>query len=87
MIASFFAPIGTTVCVSEVNVKYTLNYNMSQITTNVRQAHVSNFNEIGIVVAIGDGVAKINGLTTVKAGEQVVFESGTKGIALNLDRG
>lgn len=41
--------------------------------------------EVGQVVAVGDGIAKVYGLDNVQAGELVEFESGVKGMALNLD--
>jgi len=42
------------------------------------------FIEIGQVLSVGDGVAKVYGLDDVTMGEMVVFESGIKGMALNL---
>jgi len=41
--------------------------------------------EIGIVLTVGDGIARISGLTRVMAGEMVEFNSGEKGIVLNLE--
>ena len=41
--------------------------------------------EIGRVVSVGDGIATIYGLENVQAGEMVEFESGVKGMALNLE--
>jgi F-type H+-transporting ATPase subunit alpha len=41
--------------------------------------------EVGRVVAVGDGIATIYGLDSVQAGEMVEFESGLKGMALNLN--
>lgn len=40
---------------------------------------------IGIVLQVGDGIARIYGLDKVMAGELVTFEDGTIGIALNLE--
>nr|QWW92261.1 ATP synthase CF1 alpha subunit [Rhaphidolejeunea foliicola] len=40
---------------------------------------------IGIVLQVGDGIARIYGLDKVMAGELVEFEDGTVGIALNLE--
>lgn len=40
---------------------------------------------IGAVLSVGDGVAKIFGLSNVKAGEMVEFTNGMKGMALNLE--
>jgi F-type H+-transporting ATPase subunit alpha len=41
--------------------------------------------EIGQVLSIGDGVARVYGLDNVQAGEMVEFPSGIKGMALNLE--
>lgn len=41
--------------------------------------------EIGQVLSVGDGVARVWGLANVQAGEMVEFPSGIKGMALNLE--
>ena len=41
--------------------------------------------EVGQVLAVGDGVARVYGLDNVKAGEMVEFPGGIKGMALNLE--
>ncbi|HTB07463.1 MAG TPA: F0F1 ATP synthase subunit alpha [Bacteroidia bacterium] len=41
--------------------------------------------EVGTVLQIGDGIARVFGLNGVQAGELVEFENGLKGIALNLE--
>src|SRR5260370_4490426 len=41
--------------------------------------------EVGQVLSIGDGIARIYGLDKVQAGEMVEFANGMKGIALNLE--
>merc|ERR1719353_11675 len=41
--------------------------------------------EIGKVLAIGDGIARVHGLQRVQAGEMVEFDSGLRGMALNLE--
>merc|ERR1712093_180491 len=41
--------------------------------------------EVGRVLSVGDGIARIYGLKGVKAGEMVEFSSGLKGMALNLE--
>ena len=41
--------------------------------------------EVGTVLQVGDGVARIYGLTKVQAGELLVFENGLKALALNLE--
>ena len=57
----------------------------------ILQEQLSNYKtdaeleEIGTVLQIGDGIARVYGLTKVKAGELVEFEDGTKAIALNLE--
>ena len=43
------------------------------------------FKEIGKVIAVGDGIAKVYGLDNVEYGEMVEFENGIKGMALNLE--
>nr|YP_009705901.1 H(+)-transporting ATPase subunit 1 [Prototheca bovis]AVM80950.1 H(+)-transporting ATPase subunit 1 [Prototheca bovis] len=44
-----------------------------------------NVDEIGRVLSVGDGIARIYGLKRVQAGEMVEFSSGVKGMALNLE--
>src|SRR3954453_19482039 len=41
--------------------------------------------EVGQVLSVGDGIARCYGLDQVQAGEMVEFESGTRGMALNLE--
>lgn len=41
--------------------------------------------EVGYVVTVGDGIAKVYGIDNVQAGEMVEFDSGIKGLALNLE--
>ena len=41
--------------------------------------------EIGTVIEVGDGVAKVAGLSKVMSSELVSFEDGTMGVALNLE--
>jgi F-type H+-transporting ATPase subunit alpha len=41
--------------------------------------------EFGTVVSIGDGIARVHGLSKVKAGEMVEFKTGVRGMALNLE--
>lgn len=41
--------------------------------------------EIGTVLQVGDGIARIYGLSNVEANEMIEFESGVKGIVLNLE--
>lgn len=41
--------------------------------------------EVGTVLQVGDGIARIHGLNNVKANEMIEFDSGVKGIVLNLE--
>jgi F-type H+-transporting ATPase subunit alpha len=41
--------------------------------------------EIGRVISVGDGIARIYGLDAVQSGEMVEFKDGTKGMAINLE--
>ena len=58
---------------------------------SVLQEQLANFKtdreleEVGTVLQVGDGVARIHGLSQVKAGELIAFEDGHKGLALNLE--
>lgn len=45
----------------------------------------ANLEEVGTVLQIGDGIARVYGLGGVRQGELVEFEDGTKAIALNLE--
>ncbi len=45
----------------------------------------SDVSEIGQVLSVGDGVARVYGLDNVQAGEMVEFPGGIKGMALNLE--
>ena len=45
----------------------------------------SEITEVGQVLSIGDGIARIYGLDNVQAGEMVMFDDGTRGMALNLE--
>ena len=53
-----------------------------QIADYDKSVSVSN---VGTVLQIGDGIARVYGLEQVMAGELVEFEDGTEGIALNLE--
>ena len=54
----------------------------SQIKNFGAEAEV---NEVGQVLSVGDGIARIHGLDKVQAGEMVEFPGGIKGMALNLE--
>ncbi len=53
-----------------------------QIASFGTEAQVS---EVGTVLSVGDGIARVHGLDNVQAGEMVEFEGGIKGMALNLE--
>ena len=61
-----------------------------EISAILRQ-QLSNFNvgadleEVGTVLQVGDGIARVYGLNNVSSGELVEFENGVKAIALNLE--
>ncbi len=61
-----------------------------EISAILRQ-QLSNFQsaaeleEVGTVLQVGDGIARIYGLTNAKAGELVEFENGVRAIVLNLE--
>jgi F-type H+-transporting ATPase subunit alpha len=42
--------------------------------------------DIGTVMEVGDGIARVSGLASVRASEMVQFEDGTLGIAFNLEK-
>ncbi len=45
----------------------------------------TDLEEVGTVLQVGDGIARVYGLTKVKAGELVEFENGVQAIVLNLE--
>lgn len=45
----------------------------------------SSFDEIGTVLEVGDGIARVYGLTNAQYGELVSFENGLQGMVLNLE--
>ncbi len=53
-----------------------------QISNFGNEAEVS---EVGTVLSVGDGIARVYGLDQVQAGEMVEFPGGIKGMALNLE--
>ncbi len=44
-----------------------------------------SFNEVGTVLEVGDGIARIYGLTNAQYGELVAFDNGTEAMVLNLE--
>lgn len=67
-----------------------MSMNPEEITSIIKD-RISNFesrlqvDEVGTVLTIGDGVARVFGLKNVMAGELVEFSTGTKGMVLNLE--
>ena len=67
-----------------------MQINPSEITKILKE-QIKNFGEkaevteVGKVLSVGDGIARIFGLDNVQAGEMVEFEDGSKGMALNLE--
>jgi F-type H+-transporting ATPase subunit alpha len=59
--------------------------------TAILKSQIKNFGdtaevtEVGQVLSVGDGIARVYGLDSVQAGEMVEFENGVKGMALNLE--
>jgi F-type H+/Na+-transporting ATPase subunit alpha len=53
-----------------------------QIASFGTEAQVS---EVGTVLSVGDGIARIHGLDNVQAGEMIAFPGGIQGMALNLE--
>src|ERR1700750_3456156 len=62
----------------------------NEITELLRQ-QIENYeqrvqvDEVGTIVTLGDGIARIHGLDKVMAGELIDFPHGVKGLAMNLD--
>ena len=52
---------------------------LENIDTNIK------FEEVGIVLSIGDGVARIYGLTGVTENELIEFDNGVMAVAMNLE--
>ncbi len=67
-----------------------MQINPSEITKILKE-QIKNFgekaevSEVGKVLSVGDGIARIFGLDNVQAGEMIEFEDGSKGMALNLE--
>src|SRR5260370_25438037 len=61
-----------------------------EITELLRQ-QIENFeqriqvDEVGTVISLGDGIARVHGLDKVMAGELIEFPHGVAGLAMNLD--
>ncbi len=67
-----------------------MNIDASEISA-ILKSEIANFGdeadvaEVGTVLSVGDGVARVYGLDRVQAGEMVEFADGTRGMALNLE--
>ena len=67
-----------------------MQINPSEITKLLKE-QIKNFgekaevSEVGKVLSVGDGIARVYGLDNVEAGEMVEFDDGSKGMALNLE--
>ncbi len=59
--------------------------------SSILRKQIENFDkivekqEVGTVISVGDGIARVNGLDQAMAGELLEFTGGIRGIALNLD--
>src|ERR1700734_3124241 len=64
--------------------------NAGEITELLRQ-QIENYeqkiqvDEVGTVISLGDGIARVHGLDKVMAGELIRFPHGVAGLAMNLD--
>ena len=47
--------------------------------------NASKYEEVGVVLEVGDGIARIYGLNDVQSGELIEFKNGSQGIVLNLE--
>ena len=67
-----------------------MKFNADEIAS-VIQAEIENYNtqvdvrEVGTVLEVGDGIARVYGLSSIMAGEMVQFPSGAIGLAFNLE--
>ena len=67
-----------------------MDINPSEITKILKEqiknlGDKAQVSEIGKVLSVGDGIARVFGLDNVQAGEMVEFQDNTKGMALNLE--
>lgn len=66
------------------------NIKPAEVSTILRQQlegfkSQAELEEVGIVLQVGDGIARIYGLSNVESNEMIEFDSGVKGIVLNLE--
>ena len=67
-----------------------MSVNVSEISSIIKEKIegsdiMADVAEVGQVLSVGDGIARVYGLEKVQAGELVEFSSGVKGMALNLE--
>ena len=67
-----------------------MDLNAAEISSIIKE-QINNFGteaevaEVGQVLSVGDGIARVYGLDNVQAGEMVEFPGGISGMALNLE--
>jgi len=67
-----------------------MQINPSEVTKILKEqikkfGEKAEITEVGQVLSVGDGIARVYGLDNVQAGEMVEFSDGSKGMALNLE--
>ncbi len=67
-----------------------MQINPSEVTKILKEqikkfGEKAEVSEVGQVLSVGDGIARVYGLDNVRAGEMVEFSTGIKGMALNLE--
>ena len=67
-----------------------MQINPSEVTKILKEqikkfGEKAEVSEVGQVLSVGDGIARVYGLDNVQAGEMVEFSAGLKGMALNLE--
>ena len=67
-----------------------MQINPSEVTKILKEqikkfGEKAEVSEVGQVLSVGDGIARVHGLDNVRAGEMVEFSTGVKGMALNLE--
>jgi len=62
-----------------------INY-LDRVLSKIENSSSDSLNDLGMVVSMSDGIARVYGLSDVCAGELVTFASSVKGVALNLER-
>jgi len=68
-----------------------MQINPSEVTKILKEqikkfGEKAEISEVGQVLSVGDGIARVYGLDNVQAGEMVEFSAGIKGMALNLEK-